>query len=407
MRTLIAAVALALIAAPAHAQFSQLEKEALAEPFRGVTENGAVTPGLFKIESTGVSTEPVMKAATAFLGGLSDAQKKSASFAVDDDEWRKWANVSRYARQGVGFKEMNARQRELAYGLLRASLSAKGLKLSRDIMHLNETLAELTKKPDEYGEYLYWITVMGTPSRTEPWGWQLDGHHLVINYFVLGDQVVMTPTFMGSEPTVAEAGRYAGTRILDTQREMGLALVNALTEAQRSVAIVEAVKTSNTNQTELFRDNVIIPFTGLRADAMDAQQKKILRDLIAEYVGNIRDEHAKIKMAEVDKHMEATHFAWIGPTDHDGTFYYRVHSPVILIEMDHQTPVALPGERLPNRNHIHTVVRTPNGNDYGKDLLRQHIEAHKNDPNHRHANMGAHDHGAGPHSHPPAKAAQN
>jgi hypothetical protein len=24
------------------------------------------------------------------------------------------------------------------------------------------------------------------------------------------------------------------------------------------------------------------------------------------------------------------------------------------------------------REHIHVVVRTPNGNDYGKDLLRQH-----------------------------------
>ena len=28
-------------------------------------------------------------------------------------------------------------------------------------------------------------------------------------------------------------------------------------------------------------------------------------------------------------------------------------------------------------NHIHTVVRTPNGNDYGKDLLRQHLEQYK------------------------------
>ena len=44
-----------------------------------------------------------------------------------------------------------------------------------------------------------------TPSETDPWGWQVDGHHLDINYFVLGDQVVMTPTFMWSEPvTVAE-----------------------------------------------------------------------------------------------------------------------------------------------------------------------------------------------------------
>ena len=46
-------------------------------------------------------------------------------------------------------------------------------------------------------------TVMGTPSATEPWGWQFDGHHAVINYFVLGDQVVMSPHFAGSEPVIA------------------------------------------------------------------------------------------------------------------------------------------------------------------------------------------------------------
>jgi hypothetical protein len=54
-------------------------------------------------------------------------------------------------------------------------------------------------------------------------------------------------------------------------------------------------------------------------------------------------------------------------------FYYRIHSPVILIEFDHQRGVALRSDK-PSRNHIHTVVRTPNGNDYGKDLLRLHHE---------------------------------
>jgi hypothetical protein len=56
-----------------------------------------------------------------------------------------------------------------------------------------------------------------------------------------------------------------------------------------------------------------------------------------------------------------------------------VHSPVILIEFDHQTPANLrhlSPDRSPNREHIHTIVRTPNGNDYGKDLLRQHYLAH-------------------------------
>jgi hypothetical protein len=48
---------------------------------------------------------------------------------------------------------------------------------------------------------------------------------------------------------------------------------------------------------------------------------------------------------------------------------------VILIEFDHQRGIAFDND-LPSRNHIHTVVRTPNGNDYGKDLLRQHYEQH-------------------------------
>ena len=87
-------------------------------------------------------------------------------------------NQNFYVRQGVSFHEMSAAQREAAFGLLRASLSARGLKLTRDIMRLNHTLGELNDNNfDEYGEWLYHITVMGTPSATEPWGWQFDGHH--------------------------------------------------------------------------------------------------------------------------------------------------------------------------------------------------------------------------------------
>ena len=81
-------------------------------------------------------------------------------------------------------------ERTAAYDLLRASLSARGYSTARDIMKLNHHLAELVQNFEEYGEHLYFFTIMGTPSATEPWGWQIDGHHLVVNYFVLGDQVV-------------------------------------------------------------------------------------------------------------------------------------------------------------------------------------------------------------------------
>ena len=69
---------------------------------------------------------------------------------------------------------------------------------------------------------------------------------------------------------------------------------------------------------------------------------------------------------------------WIGGAQADRVFYYRVHSPVILIEFDHQGPISLPGadREKPVQAHVHSIVRTPNGNDYGKDLLRQHYERH-------------------------------
>ena len=69
-------------------------------------------------------------------------------------------------------------------------------------------------------------------------GWQLDGHHLIVNCFVLGDQVVLTPTFMGSEPPRADTGRFAGTAILEEELAAGLAVINALDEEQRAVAII-------------------------------------------------------------------------------------------------------------------------------------------------------------------------
>ena len=46
---------------------------------------------------------------------------------------------------------------------------------------------------------------------------------------------------------------------------------------------------------------------------------------------------------------------------------------MVLIEFSHIPGIALTGDQ-PSRNHVHSLVRTPNGNDYGKDLLRQHFE---------------------------------
>ena len=357
------------------------EKTGLATPFKGITASGQIEAGLFAIRSTGVSTEPVRKAAEAFLASLSKAQRDKSTFGVDDPEWRKWMNQDFYARQGVSFLEMTDAQRESGIALLRAGLSAKGLKQTRDIMRLNHTLGEMDHDDfDRYGEWRYHVTVMGRPSATEPWGWQLDGHHAIINYFVLGDQVVMTPFFAGSEPVIAPSGKYKGTAVLQDEQNRGLALVNTFDAAQRGKAILSTDKTRNNNLTEAWKDNAVVPAAGIRASDLSDTQRRQLADLIALYIGNMDDGHARIRMSEVEKHLPNTTFAWIGKTEPSSVFYYRIQSPVLLIEFDHQQPANLrhlaADPRLPNREHIHTVLRTPNGNDYGKDLLRQHYAQH-------------------------------
>jgi len=356
------------------------ELRGLAEPFKGITADGTIETGLFGIHSTGVSTSAVRNAAEAFLNSLTAGQRSRTLYPVDDPEWRKWMNQHFYVRQGVSFMEMTDKQRNAAFGLMQASLSARGMKLTRDIMRLNETLAELTNDFTYLGEWLYHITVMGKPSATEPWGWQFDGHHAIVNYFVLGDQVVMTPFFAGSEPVIAKSGKFKGTSVLQDEQREGLAMLLSLSSAQKEKAVLGFSKTGNNNVGEAFKDNVVLDYAGVRADSLGTQEQKRLLDLAQMFIGNMDEGHARVKMDEVRRYLDRTSFAWIGGTEPDSVYYYRIHSPVVLIEFDHQKPanlsrfVADPSK--PTREHIHVVVRTPNGNDYGKDLLRQHYQKH-------------------------------
>jgi hypothetical protein len=353
----------------------------LAKPFKGITTDGQVMPGLFGVRRTGVSTEPIVSAAEAFLAALTPRQRARVCFELESHEWRTWSNVHPFLmRHGQLIEELDDAQRDAALGLLRATLSAGGYETARDIMRLNEYIGEICGgKWEEYGEWLYWISVFGTPSAGEPWGWQIDGHHLIVNCFVLGDQIVVTPTFMGSEPVSADTGKWAGVRVFEEEETRGLELMHSLTLEQQRKAIVGPH--SGHAFAEAFQDNLVLPYVGINYQDLSEEQRALLLGLIETYVSRIRPGHAEVRLEEVQQHLADTYFAWMGGCDEDAVFYYRVHSPVVIIEFDHQAGIALDNDE-PSRNHIHTVVRTPNGNDYGKDLLRLHYQTH---PHHRHA----------------------
>lgn len=357
----------------------------MEERFIGITTDGRPEKQLFERFKTGADMGPVLAATRALLDELDTDQRRRTLFAADDIQWQRWINIHRFPRQGIALQDMSEEQKQRAFELLRASLSAKGYKTSRDIMRLNHHLGELVSNPESYGEFLYWFAVLGEPSETEPWGWQLEGHHLIINFFVLGDQIVMTPTFMGSEPVTAKSGKYAGIEVLQDEQNAGLALMRSLNPQQQKKARIGNKESFGANVTEAYKDNLVLPFEGLAARDMTPEQRRSLLDLVGLYVANMREPHARVKMCDVRKHLDRTHFAWKGGSDPDAVFYYRIHSPVVLIEFDHAGTIALDGPRgVPLRRHIHTVVRTPNGNDYGKDLLRQHYESHAHDHTHGH-----------------------
>lgn len=346
-------------------------RRALKDEFKGLTARGDVAHDLFPLRATGGPARPLIAAVSGLLSSLDSDQRAAVSFPVTSEVWRHWSNIHRNVmRHGLCFAELSEHQRDLAYGIMRAGLGARAYETARNAMRLNEHLAELTGLPDEFGEFFYWISIFGTPSADAPWGWQIDGHHCNINCFVLGDQVVLSPMLLGSEPVLAESGKYQGTTVLREEETRGWEFMNALTPQQRGKATI-GYDLPFDGYASGFKDNVVIPYDGLRASDMTTAQQAALVELIKLYADRLPPAHAKLRLDEATRHLDETIFAWIGQFDPVAPFYYRIYGPVIFIEFYHQPGVALPDTGY-SRRHAHALVRTPNGNDYGRALLRQY-----------------------------------
>lgn len=352
-------------------------KRAADEPFRGVADAHGVRSGLFPLRSTGIDVTPPRAAAEDYLAALAPHERAEGRLPMDDVTWRHWANGARYfLRHGLCLEELDDPRRQLALEIVRVSLSEAGFAQVLDLMHLNRTIGELRGEEDLLNEWLYWFSVYGEPERGGPWGWQLDGHHVNVNCVFVGDQMVLTPTFLGAEPVVAESGKYAGTAAFRREEAVGQELFASLTARQRDRATI-----GDDLPPDLFvgafRDNFELNYEGLPFGDLTPSQRAVATELLGLYVNRAGDGHAQARMDEIRAHEGETRFAWIG--DPDGVFYYRVHSPVLLVEFEHQAGVMFDND-VPSRRHVHTVVRTPNGNDYGVDLLRQHHERFHRSP---------------------------
>ena len=364
-----------------------------AAPFQGLTTDGHVQPDLFSLQAQDAPTPAMVAAVNDLLRLLSPAQRSAMCFPVDSQLWRHWQNTEIYVEHhGLRLDEVDAPTQAAVMAAVRSSLSAKGYDVTRDVMRLNRFLGDLIGAPRVLGEWAFIFCLFGTPSESEPWGWQLFGHHLCLNAFVIGRQMVLTPCFFGAEPNYADTGPFAGTRLFEDEERAGLALMQSLSAQQQTRAIVAHSMmggdlpegrrhfADNLHLGGAYQDNRIVPYEGLRASEFSARQRRDLLDLVAAYVAPLPEGPLAARLNEVERHLAETHFCWIGSFEAASPFYYRIQSPVIFIEFDHHAGVFLTNAE-PAKFHVHTIVRTPNGNDYGIDLLRLH---YRHAPHHRH-----------------------
>jgi len=367
-------------------------KKMFSAPYTGITVDGVVVQNLFQLRLERAPIEQAIIATSHLLSELTQKERKSFSFDVSSKQWRNWQNTEIYMENyGLRLAEVSKKVQDAVLGVVRVCLSQKGYDKARDVMRLNGFLGELVGGPDIFGEFTYIFSLFGTPSNVKPWGWQLFGHHLCLNCLILGDQMTITPTFMGGEPCNVDKGPLKGLTIFDDEERWGLELMRSFSSEQQDQALLarsmvggdlpegRRVHHDGLHLGGAYCDNRIIAYEGLPGHDFTKLQRRNLIDLIAEYHGTLPKGPFELRMKDVEEHFSNTYFCWIGGQENNQPFYYRIQSPVTLIEFDHHAGVFLDNSE-PQDFHVHTLVRTPNGNDYGIDLIRQHYE---NSPHHK------------------------
>jgi len=325
------------------------------------------------------SSSAMATAASKFLASLTPEQRQQASFEFNADERLRWHFIPTeiFPRKGLLIREMNDAQRKAAHDLFKAGLSQRGYLTASSIMDLETVLgaleeAQRTTERSRTGTPLvrdpvkYFVSIFGTPSAQNPWGWRVEGHHVSLHFNVVnGTMVASSPTFFGSNPAEVRSGPKKGLRILGAEEDAARAVLNSLDATQKTKAVIETTAPSDMITME---KNDIKPLSpvGITADALNASQRDLVMKLIDVYTGYMAADIAAERQAKLKKAgLEKIGFAWAGPLEKGQKHYYRVQGPTFLIEYDNTQN---------DGNHIHSVWRDFNG-DFGRDLLREHLRS--------------------------------
>ncbi len=312
----------------------------------------------------------VKEAAVGFLGALTSEQRSRAVFDFKDDEFFFW-HYTPIERQGLPLKEMDQRQRDLAYSLIGSGLSTEAFGQVQAIIQHELILGALERDAGtvrwDRDPGLYFFSVFGDPSAKDPWGCRIEGHHVSLHFTVVGDQLLaVTPSFFGANPAWVPSGPKEGLRILAVVEDLARELARSLDRQQTARALIDETAPADIITTNS-RQVVMEKMEGLPAADMTSAQRETLMRLVGTYIGRKSPEVAQRELHNLKtRGIERLHFAWAGSLELGQGHYYRIHGPAFFVEYDNTQNDA---------NHIHSVWRDLE-NDFGQDLLHLHYQEH-------------------------------
>lgn len=316
------------------------------------------------------SSAAMQSAADAFLGSLDAAKLAKAAFPFAADA-RENFRFTPQVRSGLPLKEMDEAQRAAALQLLDAALSDPGRRKATQIMTLEGVLADLENNPDYRDAGKYYLSLFGKPGDTAGWGWKFEGHHLALNYTIVGGKAVaVTPSFFGANPADVRAGPHQGLRVLKAEDELAHALVTTLLASGNKDVIFSNQPPAEILTAENRQATALAP-VGVAAGDMSEAQRKALLELVSEYTGRHRKDLAAADQRKIEAAgIASIRFGWAGGTRPGDAWYYRIQGPTFLMEAANTQNHA---------NHIHATWRDFAG-DFGHDLLAEHYHLHAAEP---------------------------
>jgi Protein of unknown function (DUF3500) len=340
--------------------------------------------------------------------------------AASDNERRRWFYTPT-DHGGLTVHQQRPSQQRAAMRLVSTGLSAAAYVTVATIMGLENVLDYTEGFKASFGRERgrdpgqYYLRVFGEPGDEGLWGWRFGGHHISLNNLVAdGVLVATTPCFLGTNPATSPLLGGTVNRPLARVEDLGRDLVRSLQPelAARAMLLPKAPSDFVTiNLTYVTDGERLIPLAGiwreerfpdaveqakvqslrdaieevaelsgaehdavaysiepkgLPAAELDAEQREMLRALLATYLDRAPAAVSPLRRYNDDAALDAVYFAWAGSTTPGEPHYYRLQGPRLLIEWDNAQN---------NANHAHSVWRDPSS-DFGLDVLARHRAAH-------------------------------